>query len=378
MQPHKHHFLLPEGTYLLSHSAGCLPRVAREAADQFFELWRTQGGEAWDGWLASIGDFQQSLATLLNGEAGEFCPQANVTSALAKILLSLPRRKGKTKLLLSELDFPSAGFALAQAERLGYTIEFIPAESDTSSLECWQQHLTPDTQLVLITHVLYGNSQLNPVAEIIRCAQRHEVFTLVDVAQSVGVVPIDVRAWNADFVVGSAIKWLCGGPGAGFLWANPAGVERFEPMDVGWFSHEDPFEFRIQSFRYAADARRFWGGTPSVLPYVIARASIDLVNRIGVATVRAHNQALTDRLVRAVLQRGLTLRTPPDPARRGGTVCVAFRDPQRVYQRLKEEGIFVDVRPGYGVRFSPHIYTDAEEIDHALASIESTAMVAAA
>ena len=144
-------------------------------------------------------------------------------------------------------------------------------------------------------------------------------------------------------------------------------------MDVGWFSHEDPFEFRIQSFRYAADARRFWGGTPSVLPYVIARASIDLVNRIGVAAVREHNRALTDRLVRAALQRGLTLRTPQDPERRGGTVCVAFPDPQRVYERLKAERVFVDVRPAYGVRFSPHIYTDAEEIDHAIASFEAAA-----
>jgi len=373
MRPRKQDFLLPEGTYLLSHSVGCLPRAAREAADQFFELWEAQGGEAWDGWLASIGGFQKSLAALLNGEAAEFCPQPNISSALSKILSSLPRRRGKSKILLSELDFPSAGFALSQAERAGYTVEFIPADGDTSSLECWQRHLTPDTQLVLVTHVLYGNSRLNPVAEIISLAQRHEVFTLVDVAQSAGVVPIDLRAWNADFVVGSAVKWLCGGPGAGFLWANPAGVERFEPTDVGWFSHEDPFEFSIQSFRYAADARRFWGGTPSVLPYVIARASIDLVNSIGVARVREHNQALTERLVRAALERGLTLRTPQDPARRGGTVCVAFPYPQRVYERLKEERIFVDVRPAYGVRFSPHIYNDAEEIDRAIASFEAAA-----
>src|ERR1044071_1634993 len=154
MRPRKQDFLLPGGAYLLSHSVGCLPLAAREAADRFFDRWAAQGGEAWDGWLASIGGFQQSLAALLNGEAAEVCPQANISSALTKILSSLPRRKGKNKLLLSELDFPSAGFALAQAERAGYTVEFIPADSDTSSLECWQHHLTPDTQLVLITHVL--------------------------------------------------------------------------------------------------------------------------------------------------------------------------------------------------------------------------------
>ncbi len=373
MQPRKDDFVLPDGTYLLSHSVGCLPRAARAAADHFFELWATQGGDAWDGWLASVGDFRRSVATLLNGEAADVCPQSNISSALAKILSSLPRREGRSKLLLSELDFPSAGFALAQAERAGYSVEFIPADADTSSLECWERHITPDTQLVLITHVLYGNSRLNPVAEVVRRAQRQEVFTLVDVAQSAGVVPTDVREWGADFVVGSSVKWLCGGPGAGFLWANPAGVERFAPSDVGWFSHEDPFEFRIRDFRYAPDARRFWGGTPSVMPYVVARAGIDLVNRVGVEKVREHNRALTERLVRAALERGLTVRTPQDPERRGGTVCVAFADPQRVCQRLKEEGVFVDARPAYGVRFSPHIYNDAEDIERAVAAFDAAA-----
>ena len=116
MQPHKQDFLLPDGTYLLSHSVGCLPRAAREAADQFFELWGTRGGEAWDGWLASIGDFRQSLATLLNGEAAEFCPQSNISSALAKILSSLPRRKGKTKVLPPN-STPFGGLALARRTR---------------------------------------------------------------------------------------------------------------------------------------------------------------------------------------------------------------------------------------------------------------------
>jgi selenocysteine lyase/cysteine desulfurase len=373
MRPRKQDFILPEGAYLLSHSVGCLPRAAREAADRFFESWATEGGEAWDGWLSSIDDFRRSLAALLDGEAADFCPQPNISSALSKILSSLPRRAGKTKLLLSELDFPSAGFALAQAERAGYTVDFIPAESDTGSPECWEQRLTPDTQLALVTHVLYGNSRLNPVADVIDCAKRQEVFTVVDVAQSAGVVPIDVREWGADFVVGSAVKWLCGGPGAGFLWANPAGVGRFEPTDVGWFSHEDPFEFRIRDFRYAADARRFWGGTPSVLPYVVAGAGIDVVNRLGVEHVRAHNRALTERLVSAALERGLTLRTPQDPEQRGGTVCVAFKDPQRACRRLKEAGVFVDVRPAYGVRFSPHVYNDAEDIERAVAAFDAAA-----
>jgi kynureninase len=355
-------FLVPEGVYLLSHSVGCLPRAAQGAQARFFELWQSQGGNAWEEWLVGIDGFCRSLAGLLNGRPEEFCPQTNISSAVAKILAALPSRPGKKTILIAELDFPSVGFALGQAERLGYEVRMIPAEQGRFSVEQWERYLTDDVQLALITHVIYGNSFRNPVGEIVQLARQREILTVVDVAQSAGVVPIDVRAWGADFVVGSCIKWLCGGPGAGFLWANGAGVGQFRPLDVGWFSHENPFEFEIGDFRYAPDARRFWGGTPSVLPFMIARASLDQIQAIGVEWIQAHNQALTGRLVRAAQEEGWPLLTPAGAGERGGTVCIGFGQAEMVVGRLREAQIWVDWRPAFGVRFSPHVYVGEEEM----------------
>ncbi len=362
MNKYKQDFFLPQGTYLLNHSVGCLPcQTAREKED-FFNLWKCQGGEAWDKWLLSINEFGQSLASLLNGSSEEFCPQTNISSAVSKILLSLPRRQSREKLIISEMDFPSIGFIMGQMERLGYKLKIIPSECGTFSLERWKEYLTEDTQLVFITHVIYGNSFMNPVREIVEYAKKQGIFTLVDIAQSVGVVPINLRAWNADFVVGSSIKWLCGGPGAGFLWANTEAISQFCPLDVGWFSHENPFEFDIANFRYSNTAKRFWGGTPSVIPFVIAKSSIDMINHIGVEKIRTHNQYLTETLIQTALANNLTVKTPISPPRRGGTVAIDFKKPQQVFESFKQENIFIDMRPGFGLRFSPHIYNDYEEI----------------
>ncbi|MCI0394511.1 MAG: aminotransferase class V-fold PLP-dependent enzyme [Chloroflexi bacterium] len=363
-------FLVPEGTYLLSHSVGCLPRAALAAQERFFELWQTRGGNAWDEWLAAVEGFGHSLAALLHGQPGEFCPQTNISSAVSKIVTSLPPRRGKETILISELDFPSVGFALEQAERLGYRIKRLPAEAGRFTADHWQQHLTGDVQMALVTHVLYGNSFCNPVAEIVQAAREREIFTVVDVAQSAGVVPIDLAAWGADFVVGSCIKWLCGGPGAGFLWANSAGIEQFRPLDVGWFSHENPFEFDIRQFRYAPDARRFWGGTPSVLPYMVARAGIDQIQAIGVESIQEHNRALTEQLVQFAQSRRWPLHTPAAPERRGGTVCIGFPDPQKVVAHLEAAQIWVDFRPSFGVRFSPHIYVSQADMTQTIRTLD--------
>ncbi|MFZ0547928.1 MAG: aminotransferase class V-fold PLP-dependent enzyme, partial [Candidatus Promineifilaceae bacterium] len=348
-------FHIPQGIYLLSHSVGCLPKTTIEAQNEFFHLWQTKGGNAWDDWLAAIDAFCDSLAALFNGRSDQFCPQVNISSAVTKIIASLPPRPGKNIILLSELDFPSIGFTLEQAQRLGYEIRRIPAnDGSIFPLERWADYLTPDVQVALITHVLYGNSYRNPVKEIIALARQQGIYTIVDIAQASGIVPINVQEWNADFIAGSCIKWLCGGPGAGFMWVNDISLSQLRPLDVGWFSHENPFEFDITHFRYAPNARRFWGGTPSVLPYIIARSGIEQIRAIGLDTIQAHNHNLTDHLIHTAQENDWPLLTPTNPAQRGGTICIGFSNAAEIVHALAETKIKVDFRPSFGVRFSPH------------------------
>jgi selenocysteine lyase/cysteine desulfurase len=359
---HRETFALGEGIYLLNHSVGRPPHSARAAAGtRFFEPWQKGAAQPWQAWFDEVDRFRSAIGDLLGSDADHVCPQANLSSALTKIVHALPRRPGRDTIVYTEADFPSLGFVLAMAGRTGFRLRCIPETAEFGAPDCWEAALDDDCYLVLITHVHSNTSRQVPVADICRLAREREIMTVVDVAQSAGIVPIDVRDWDADFVIGSCVKFLCGGPGAGFLWVNDRVMSECRPTDVGWFSHADPFEFDIHQFRYAESALRFWGGTPAVLPYVVAANSLEVMLEIGIERIRAHSLELTQAIIDSVSRKHLF--TPARPASRGGTVVLDFGEQQSAAaDALAAAGVHFDVRRT-GMRLSPHIYTSREDIE---------------
>jgi len=316
-----------------------------------------EGGDAWGAWLAAITEFREALAAVLGGTAAHYCPQANLSSGLAKLLPALPR-SARRVLLAAEDAFPSLVFVLGAAERSGYSSRLIPAREDPALLATWDRALTPDVAAVLVTHVHSNTGAKAPAADIAALCRARGITSIVDVAQSAGIVPLSVVELDADAVLGSCIKWLCGGPGAGFLWVNPAVLPTLEPVDVGWFSHEDPFEFDVHSFRYAPDARRFWGGTPTVAPYAVAAESLRVLRDIGIPRMAAHNRRLTAAFHAALPERW---RAGYAPDRQGGTVCMDLGgDFDRIMATLRAKSVRCDAR-GSVVRLSFHIYNTIDD-----------------
>lgn len=350
----------PSGSYLLSHSVGLPLRSARDDLDRdYFDVWRTDAEAAWPTWLGIIDDFRAALGGLLGGASSSFCPQANVSSGLTKILEAIRPEGRRPVVVLTEDAFPSLGYV---CEHAGYEVRYIPSSADVLDPDVWSESLRRDVDVVLITHVHSNTGELIPVAEVAARARHHDVVSVVDVAQSVGVIPIDLVEWGVDFVVGSCVKWLCGGPGAGWLWVNPNMLDSCRPADVGWFSHADPFEFDIHRFRYADDALRFWGGTPSVLPFAVARRSIETISEIGVGQIRRHNVELVDRLRERC---GALVVSPSLVDHRSGTAVVDVGSrTDEVVAALGAARIRVDAR-STGLRLSPHIYNTVGDIDRA-------------
>ncbi|MEM9170176.1 MAG: aminotransferase class V-fold PLP-dependent enzyme [Pseudomonadota bacterium] len=355
-----------DGPYFQSHSIGLAPTDARDAlADLYLDPWAAARGDAWDAWLEGIARFRGNLAPLIGAAPDEICEQVNVSSALTKILFSLPERRGRRTIVLTEDDFPTIGNVLAQAARLGYRLAFLPGGPALADPGAWARAFKDDVHLVHVTHV-YSNSALRPpVAEICRRAREAGAWSVVDVAQSAGAVPVDAHAWGADFLTGTSVKYLCGGPGAAFLWADPGRVDACKPIDVGWFSGTDPMAFDIRRFDYAPGAKRFAGGTPSVAPFVLAGASAARLGALGVARIYDHNQALIDTLASALPAHAFLSHT--ERGARGSAVLVKPRDLGAATGVLKDARVRHDVRAG-GLRFSFHYYNTREEVQ-ALAAI---------
>jgi kynureninase len=199
----------------------------------------------------------------------------------------------------------------------------------------------------------------------------HEVGALVvaDLYQSAGTVPVDVSAWNVDFATGGSVKWLCGGPGAGYLYVAPRLRGSLKPRLTGWMAHEHPFAFETGPITYAQDATRFLHGTPAVPALYAAEAGYEIVKAVGVTEIRRKSLHQIARLVEWAREFGFTPRTPSEAHARGGMVILDVPHAEAVTRELLERQIIVDFRPGAGIRLSPHFYTKDEEIRQALREI---------
>lgn len=354
-------FVLPQGSYLLNHSVGRpLASVQHHFNEHFFAPWQQGSTEPWQQWLHSVDEFTKQLAILFNSSAELFCPQVNLSSALTKLVMAHSRLNAKPcKVLMSEHDFPSMGFALRQALPKGSEIVFIDSQLDVTDADVWQSYLSADIDLVFVSQVYSNTGQQAPVTEITKAAKKNDSLVMVDVAQGAGIIPLDLSACEPDFMIGSSVKWLCSGPGAAYLWVSQAQLSHCQPKDVGWFSHQNPFEFDIHHFAYHETALRFWGGTPSIAPYVLAAHSIGWFNEFGIKNVRAHNLALQDELI---AQLGEYVVSPLEHSKRSGTVIVDLGERQQaVLDALKSKHVAVDAR-AHGVRVSGHIYNDSADI----------------
>ncbi len=354
----KSFFHTPE-LYFLSHSVGCLPKTTPSFVNEvFFQIWQELGGGAWPGWLDTINAFREEMAIFLNVTQADICPQTNVTSALTKIIYALPSRPKRKIILLTEQDFPTVGFALKQAERAGYELRFV--KGDVADIQNWHNAMDDGVQLVHITHALSNTSHLLPVGPICEYARKLGIFSIVDIAQSVGIVPVPLARWQADFATGTSVKFLCGGPGACFLYVAPEMVRQCRPIDVGWFSHENPFELDIHQFRYAPDALRFFGGTPSPAPFGAAVNALQFWQDNHEEAAHSTQKALT-HLTDVVPETVLV--SPKRAEQRGGTLVLAPTDSEAFSNALVKSGIKYDTRKE-GFRFSVHGYTPKDDIEH--------------
>ncbi|WP_440054647.1 aminotransferase class V-fold PLP-dependent enzyme [Pseudoalteromonas sp. T1lg65] len=354
-------FCLPHGHYLLSHSVGrCLKTAQADFNQHFMVPWSESVKEPWQSWLPAIERFTGNLARLLNTEARLLCPQTNLSSALTKWVMSLPESNlRKVKVLMTEHDFPSMGFVFQQALD-NIEVVYIPQSEAPSDVEVWKHYIDETIDWVFVSQVYSNTGHQAPVEHIAQHAKAMGCRVIVDVAQSLSVLPIDLQRWNVDCVIGSSVKWSCGGPGAGFLWVSAEVLPYCQVKDVGWFSHQNPFEFDIHHFAYHDSALRFWGGTPSVAPFVFAGHSLGYFAELGIEQVRSHNLALLSQLQTELKAYYVS---PMSPSLCSGTAILDFAAQQTdILAALNAQNVSVDARSS-GIRVSPHIYNTSADID---------------
>jgi len=366
--------ILSHTTYLNSNSMGAMPATAEEALLEYARDWKTDGGEAWDRWLPLVQEVADSAGRFFGAGPGEVILNQNVSylqSVVASCLDFTPRRN---KVVLASLDFHSVLYVWERFAKYGANVHVVQSDDGidiptTRILDAIDEH----TVIISISHSYFVSSALVDIPAIVRKAHAVGAYVLVDGYQTLGVMPIDVKAWDADFFAAGSHKWLCGGPGCCFLYVRPDLRDRLEPHLTGWFAHADPFAFEPPPIRYAAGPRRFMGGTPSMPGYFVARAAYRILHEVGIDRIHRQNRLLTRRLIDQSLELGLTVHTPLKDARRGGFVAIDFPGADRALHTLIGEGFKLDYRPNCGLRVGPHFYNTQDEIDRLMLRLRTLA-----
>ena len=354
--------ILADTTYLINHSLAAMPAKAEERLAEYARMWKERGIRSWgEGWWEmpiAVGD---QVGRIIGGPAGTTVMHQNVAVAEAIVLSCFtPMDPARNRVVYERGNFPSVRY-LYQAQP---DLEVVVCEDDQAIVAAIDER----TLLVPISHVLFKTGEIQDVEPIVRRAHEVGAYVILDCYQSAGIVPFDVTALDVDFAVGGSVKWLCGGPGNGWLYVRPDHAASLEPAFTGWQAHERPFGFE-EEMEYASGATRFLTGTPNVPALYAATAGYDLIEEIGVERIRENSLHQTQLLIDLADAAGFEVRSPRDAARRGGTVTVFVPEFPAVYRELMERQIICDFRPDAGIRLGPHFFNSDDELRHTIEQI---------
>jgi kynureninase len=364
--------ILSRTTYLISNSLGAMPRGVYDRMREYADAWATRGVRAWEeGWWEMAVRVGDRIGALVGAAPGDLSLHQNVTLTQAVIASCFDFRGPRNKVVMVDMEFPSILYFYQEQQSHGARVEIIPSEDGIHiPLEKLLAAIDEQTLLVPISYVLFRSSSILDARAIIERAQAVGAHVVLDLFQAAGTVPIDLRALGADFAVGGVLKWLCGGPGVGYLYVRPDLRKQFRPTLTGWLAHKRPFEFEVGPIDRREDAFRFLNGTPHIPALYACQPGLEIISQIGVESIREKSMRQTKRLIEGALERGWRVRTPMDPAERAGTVSVDCPHAREVTRELLARDVLVDFRPQAGIRLSPHFYNRDDEIDAAFEHIQ--------
>jgi kynureninase len=367
--------ILDTCTYLVTHSLGAMPRRTAAYLQQFADEWSGRGVRAWyEGWWEIGRTTGDLLAPVLGVPTGTISMHQNVTVSLAVIASSYRFDGPRNKIVMTDLESPSNMYLFEGFRRYGADVVYVPSpDAMKTDLERLLDAIDERTALVPLSLVLFKSAYIQNAAAVIEKAHRVGARVILDVYQAAGTVPLNIEELGADFAVGGSVKWLCGGPGAGYLYVRADLANEIDPGFVGWAAHRTPFAFAGGPIEYADAPERFQSGTPNVPSLYSARAGYEIVAEIGVPAIRDKSLRLTRHLMNLAKSAGFRINTPERDNERGGSVVIDVPNGQAVTDELIRREIIVDFRPGAGIRMAPHFYNTLDEIEHAMNALKEIA-----
>ncbi len=342
--------------YLNTCSLGALGERTRRKVAEFLDLWQSRGASAWyDVWWDGLGDLRRRYGRIVGALPSEIALGPSISVALSAVAESLDYAR-RPKVVVTSLDFPTVAYQWLAKQARGVEVVVVESPDQVSvPVEAIARAVDERTALVATSHVYFTSGAIQDIAAVAAAAHARGALCLIDAYQSVGQVPVDVKACDVDFLTAGGLKWLLGGTGIVFLYVREALTRRLAPAVAGWFGHRDQFAFDPHALAFHDDARRFELGTPALAAIYAQLGGLEYIEEIGVPAIRAVTAALTEDLIARAHALGMRPKVAARSDQRSAIVMLPAADPHAAVRQLATDGIIADARPGH-VRLSPFFY----------------------
>ena len=349
-----------------------IPRAAAQALRRFADQAETVAYID-SGWYRDIAALRESVARLINATKEEIAFVKNTSEGLAIVASGVDWNAGD-RIITTGVEYPANVYPWMEAERSrGAELVTVREEQSPDGTRAVPVEAIleaadhPRTRLVTLSHVQYSTGQRHDLAKVGAFCRGRGILFCVDAIQTLGVLPVDVRAMNIDYLSAGGHKWLLGPEGTGVFFCRRELIERTRPPLIGWMNVADPLNYGNIDYTLRADARRYEPGSYNVAGLLALKASVDLLTSVGAQPRANRLRTITDRLIDGIMAKGYRVASPRGGEAWSGIVSFAAPDPgthQSVWQRLRADHRTELAVRDSRLRCSPHFYNTDEQIDH--------------
>jgi len=371
-----------QGTRIWLNAAhqGPLPRVAAAEARRALEWKLAPHRISDDAFVEVPRRLRELLARVVGAPADEIILGNSASHGLNVLANALPWRRGDEVLVMAS-DFPATIFPWFAAERHGVRVRQLRLQEPLLRPEQLQNELRPNTRVVCLSWVQALSGYALDLGGLGRACAEAGVLFVVNATQGLGSRPLDIGRLPAAAVTSSGFKWLCGPYATGFCWIRPDVLEALEPIQAYWLALPDGAALDLDREgehrpRRGLGARAYdVFGTANFLNFMPWAAAVQYLLEQGIEQIAAHDAALASRLAAGLEASDFRVLSPTAADERSAITVISHRDASRngqVFRTLSDSGIDAAMRGG-NIRFSPHLYNTAAEIDLALETLKSGA-----
>ena len=322
-------------------------------------------------WLQVKQLARESLAALLGAQPDQVAFVRNTSDALSTVANGLKWKSGDN-IVTFRREFPSNVYPwLRLREPFGVEVRMCEERDGRVDVEELESMVDERTRLIAISHVQFSSGFRIDLERLGRLARRHDALLVVDVIQSLGVLPVDVNAELVDVAAGAGHKWLLSPEGVGYLYLSDRARERIEPTLVGWTSVPSPEDYFSFGQPWKNGALAWETGTAPAALFYGFNASLELLHEHGPARIASYLEELTDHLCERVQSKPYDVVSSRAPGEKSQIVCIRHKKRLSVtalYALLKSKNIITAPR-GDRLRIAPHLYNTLEEIDQLIEAL---------